>query len=113
MKKTHEVERAERATLAARRQLAETLSELRARLDPDRLAEEVWTAARKGARDVAGDALLTARRRPFATGMLLASLLIFLARAPLWRAASRCFLQRRATRRGRHGLNAGREETTT
>ena len=113
MRKTHEVERAERATLIARQRFAQTLSDLRDRLDPDRLAQEAWTVARNGVQEVAADALVVVRRRPLATGVLVTSLLLFLARGPLWRLVQRRFLQRRATRGGQSGLRTGRKETTT
>jgi len=86
---SREIERRERVAQAARERLAATLAEIQQRLAPDTLARNAWDTVRERGRDMAGEALLGARRRPFTTGAIVAAILLFFARGPLCRWACR------------------------
>jgi len=98
MNRTREVERNERAAAAARAQLAATLAEIQQRLAPDTLARNAWDTVRERGREIAGDTVEVARRRPLATGAILSAIALFLARGLIWRGACRIWQRACATR---------------
>lgn len=86
----------------AKKRLNSTLGALQYRLKPGNLASNAWGGVREKSSEVADDAieavsgitdgaLQAVKDRPVAAGGIAAGILIFLARAPLWRAASRIF----------------------
>jgi hypothetical protein len=71
--------------------LIETARELQLRLQPKTLASEAWEKAKNKGADLAEDAVDAVKRRPVATGGILAALTMFLAREPIKDAAVRMF----------------------
>jgi hypothetical protein len=95
MTRIDDVAHNERIATAARERLANTLAEIQGRLTPDKLARNAWDTVREQGRDLAGDALAAARRKPFVTGALFAAILLFLARGLVWRLAWRALTKAR------------------
>jgi hypothetical protein len=95
MTRIDDVAHNERIALAARERLASTLAEIQGRLTPDRLARNAWDTVREQGRELADDALATARRKPFVTGALFAAILLFFARGLVWRLAWRALMRAR------------------
>jgi len=86
----------------AKKRLASTVGALQYRLKPATLANQAWTGMREKGEEVADGtfhtvndfadgAVRAVKDRPVAASGVAAAALIFLARAPLWRAASRVF----------------------
>lgn len=67
----------------AREALIETARELQGRLQPKTLAREAWESAKMKGADLAEDAVDAVKRRPVATGGIIAALAMFLAREPI------------------------------
>lgn len=67
----------------AREHLIETARELQQRLQPKTLAREAWESAKVKGADIAEDAVDAVKRRPVATGGIIAALTMFLAREPI------------------------------
>lgn len=63
--------------------LIETARELQVRLQPKTLANEAWEKAKNKGADLAEDAVDAVRKRPVATGGVVAALTMFLAREPI------------------------------
>lgn len=84
---------ARREAERAKRELASTLGALQHRLKPGNLMSNAWDGVREKSGEMADDALQTVKDRPVAASGVLAAIVIFLARDPLWRTASR-FLSR-------------------
>ncbi|HEY9554103.1 DUF3618 domain-containing protein [Allosphingosinicella sp.] len=85
---TARIEQAKREVEQARRQLASTTGALQYRLKPGNLVSSAWEGVREKSGEMANGALRTVKDRPVATSGVLAALVIFLAREPLWRLAS-------------------------
>jgi len=86
----------------AKKRFNATLGALQYRLKPATIANQAWGEVREKGGLVADDALhavngfadgalQAVKERPVAASGAAAALLVFLARAPLWRAASRMF----------------------
>lgn len=67
----------------AREALIDTARELQQRLQPNTLAREAWESAKNKGADMAEDAVDAVRRRPVATGGIIAAIAMFLAREPI------------------------------
>ena len=63
--------------------LIETARELQGRLQPKTLASEAWETAKNKGADLAEDAVDAVKKRPVATGGVVAALTMFLAREPI------------------------------
>jgi hypothetical protein len=96
MTRIDDVERNERIATAARERLAGTLAEIQGRLAPDKLARNAWDTVREQGRELADDALATARRKPLVTGAIFAAILLFFARGLVWRLAWRALTKARS-----------------
>ncbi len=66
-----------------REALIDTARELQQRLQPKTLAREAWESAKIKGADMAEDAVDAVKRRPVATGGIIAAAAMFLARAPI------------------------------
>lgn len=74
-----------------RASLLETVRELQQRLQPKTLANEAWEKAKEKGADLAEDAVDAVKRRPVATGGVIAALTMFLAREPIKDAAVKLY----------------------
>ena len=73
-----------RVEVAERREsLIETAREIQQRLQPKTLAREAWESAKVKGADMAEDAVDAVKRRPVATGGIIAAIAMFLAREPI------------------------------
>lgn len=99
---TRQLELAQYQAEQARKRLTATVGALQYRLKPGTLAEHAWEEVRDKSSEIADDAFHTVngiadgtfhaiKERPVAASGIAAGILIFLARAPLLRAASRLF----------------------
>ena len=97
-----ELERAQYEVEIAKRRFSSTLGALQYRLKPATLANQAWTGVREKSGEVADDALSSVndmadgavravKDRPIAASGVAAAILVFLLRAPLWRAARNVF----------------------
>lgn len=68
---------------SAREALIDTARELQQRLQPKTLAREAWESAKVKGADMAEDAVDAVKRRPVATGGIIAAIAMFLAREPI------------------------------
>lgn len=76
---------------AARQSLIDTARELAQRLQPKTLAREAWESAKVKGADIAEDAVDAVKRRPVATGGIVAAIAMFLAREPIRDGVSRIY----------------------
>ena len=81
------IEQAQREVERAKQRLASTMGALQYRLKPGHLMSDAWEGVREKSGEVADGALQAVKDRPAAASGILAALVIFLARDPLWRAA--------------------------
>ena len=81
------IEQAQREVERAKQRLASTMGALQYRLKPGNLMSDAWEGVREKSGEVADGALQAVKDRPAAASGILAALVIFLARDPLWRAA--------------------------
>jgi ElaB/YqjD/DUF883 family membrane-anchored ribosome-binding protein len=99
---TLELERAQYEVEIAKRRFSSTLGALQYRLKPATLANQAWSGVRDKSGEVADDALHSVndmadgavravKDRPVAASGVAAAILVFLLRAPLWRAAKGVF----------------------
>lgn len=99
---TRQLEIAQYQAEQAKKRFNATLGALQYRLKPGTLANHAWGGVRERSGEMADEAmeavsgltdgaLQAVKERPVAAGGIAAGILIFLARAPLWRAASRIF----------------------
>jgi hypothetical protein len=86
-----ELERAKVEAELSKKRLASTMSTLQERLKPGNLASEAWSGVRDKGGELADSTLQTAKDRPVAAGGIVAAILVYLAREPLWRLAVRLF----------------------
>ena len=75
----------------AKKRLAATLGTLQHRLSPGTLMTNAWDGVREKSGAVADDAMQAVKDRPMTMSGVLAALIIFLARDPLWRLVSSLF----------------------
>ena len=75
----------------AREALIDTARELQQRLQPKTLAREAWESAKVKGADLAEDAVDAVKRRPVATGGIIAAIAMFLAREPIKDGVSRFY----------------------
>ena len=87
--------RAQYEALQAKKRLTSTAGALQYRLKPGTLVNNAWEGVRDKSSVIADDALQAVKDRPRAASGLLAAIVIFLVRHPLWRAASRIVSRRR------------------
>ncbi len=72
------------ATVAvARETLIDTARELQLRLQPKTLVRDAWESAKVKGADIAEEAVDAVKRRPVATGGIIAAVAMFLAREPI------------------------------
>lgn len=79
--------RAKSEAVAARARFLATLGQTQTRLKPGNLAGEAVGGLKRKSAEVAGNAVEAVKRRPVTVSLVLGGLLLFLARAPLKRAA--------------------------
>ena len=75
----------------AREALIETARALQLRLQPKTLAREAWESAKVKGADMAEDAVDAVKRRPVATGGIIAAIAMFLARDPIKDGVTRLY----------------------
>jgi hypothetical protein len=99
---TRDIELAQYQAEQAKKRFQATMGSLQYRLKPGTLANHAWDEVRGKSSVVADDAMTAVngfadgamqavKERPMAASGAAAAVLLFLARAPLWRAASRMF----------------------
>lgn len=97
-----QLERAQYEVEQAKKRFGTTMGALQYRLKPATLVSNAWEEVRDKGSDAADGALdavhgmadgavQAARSRPMAASGIAAALVLFLARAPLWRVASKIF----------------------
>ncbi|HWH22794.1 MAG TPA: DUF3618 domain-containing protein [Allosphingosinicella sp.] len=86
-----ELERAKLEAELAKKRLTATMSTLQERLRPGALANEAWTGVREKGGEIADNTMQKVKDRPAAAGGVLAALLVYLARDPLWAAVTKLF----------------------
>ena len=86
--------RARYEALQAKKRMMSSLGALQYRLKPATIANHAWEGVRGKSSELADDALQAVKERPAAASGVLAGIVIFLARHPLWRAASGLFGRR-------------------
>jgi len=82
---------AQGAVVEARAALIDTARELQQRLQPKTLAREAWESAKNKGADIAEEAVDAVKRRPVATGGIIAAIAMFLAREPIKDGVSRIY----------------------
>ena len=83
---------AAQATVAeASESLIDTARELQTRLQPKTLVREAWESAKIKGADIAEDAVDAVKRRPVATGGIIAAIAMFLAREPIKDGVARLY----------------------
>jgi hypothetical protein len=85
---TNGIEDAKREVERTRRQFASTAGALQYRLKPVNLMSSAWDGVREKGSEMADGAIQTVKDRPVAASGILAAMVVFLARDPLWRLAS-------------------------
>lgn len=88
---TKRVAQAQATVAEAREALIDTARELQQRLQPKTLAREAWESAKNKGADIAEDAVDAVKRRPVATGGIIAAIAMFLAREPIKDGVSRIY----------------------
>ena len=64
-------------------QLLDTARLLQHRLEPGKLTRDAWQSAKEKGADLAEEAVDAVRRRPYATGGVVAAIALFIAREPI------------------------------
>jgi hypothetical protein len=82
---------AQAAVAEARGKLINTARDVQQRLQPKTLAREAWESAKNKGADIAEDAVDAVKRRPVATGGIIAAVAMFLAREPIKDGVSRLY----------------------
>ncbi len=80
--------RAQYEALQARKRVMATAGALQYRLKPATIANNAWEGVRDKSTELADDALQAVKERPGAASGVVAAIVVFLARHPLWRAAT-------------------------
>lgn len=86
-----QIKQAEAEVAKAREALIDTARELQQRLQPKTLARDAWQSAKVKGADIAEDAVDAVKRRPVATGGVIAAIAMFLAREPIKDGVSRLY----------------------
>lgn len=89
--------RAQYDAIQARKRVMSTAGALQYRLKPATLANNAWEGVRDKSSDLADDALQAVKERPAAASGVIAAIVIYLARDPLWRAVLKLFSRRPET----------------
>jgi ElaB/YqjD/DUF883 family membrane-anchored ribosome-binding protein len=84
-----EIAEAKRTARQARARFDATLAATQARLHPNSLANEAWDEVKEKGAEMADNAVTAVKSRPVAVSAALGAIALFLARAPLKRAATR------------------------
>ena len=87
--------RARYEAILARKRLVSTAGALQYRLKPGTIATNAWEGVRDKSTHMADDALQVVKERPAAASGVAVAILVFLARHPLMRTASRIFSRSR------------------
>lgn len=85
------LEQAQADVQRAKKQLASTLGALRYSLSPQTIMSNAWEGVRGKSGDLAEEAIQAVRERPATASGVVAAVLIFLARDPLWSLVSGWF----------------------
>jgi len=88
---TNRIIAAQTTVAEARETLIDTARELQQRLQPKTLVREAWESAKVKGADIAEDAVDAVKRRPVATGGIIAAIAMFLAREPIKDGVSRMY----------------------
>jgi hypothetical protein len=91
MSDTPKVSAARIEVARTRASLIDKARELQARLQPKTLASEAWEKAKDKGANLAEDAVDAVKKRPVATGGVVAALTMFLAREPIKDAVSNLY----------------------
>jgi hypothetical protein len=78
----------------SKRQFASTMGALQYRLKPGTLMSNAWEGVRDKSGEVADTTLEKVKERPAAVSGILAAIVIFIAREPLWRFITGLFSRR-------------------
>lgn len=89
------LQQARSEAVAARARFLATLGETQQRLKPGNLAGEAWSGVKGRTAAVAGNAVEAVKRRPGTVALVVGGLALFLARAPIRRAATRLISRKR------------------
>ena len=90
-----DIEMAQAAVGQARNRFASTAAALRYRVSPGTIAGNAWDGVASKSSALAEDALEAVRRRPMTVSGVLAGIVLFLAREPLWNFMSGLFRKER------------------
>ena len=88
---TPRILQAQASVSTAREALIDTARELQQRLQPKTLVREAWESAKVKGADIAEDAVDAVKRRPVATGGIIAAIAMFLAREPIMDGVARLY----------------------
>ncbi|MCY7271525.1 MAG: hypothetical protein LH485_05665 [Sphingomonas bacterium] len=86
---TQRIIKAQETVANAREALIDTARELQQRLQPKTLVRDAWESAKVKGADIAEDAVDAVKRRPVASGGIIAAIAMFLAREPIKDGVSR------------------------
>lgn len=85
------LERAQAEVEQAKKRFADTSGALQYRLKPGTLMNNAWEGVRDKSETLADDAMQAVKERPVTVSGVIAALILFLAREPLWRFVARLF----------------------
>ncbi len=86
--------RAQYEAIQAKNRIISTAGALQYRLKPATIANQAWEGMRDRSTELADDALQAVKERPGAASGVVAAIVVFLARHPLWRVATRIVSRR-------------------
>ena len=86
-----ELERAKVEAELAKKRLSGTMHELQQRLRPGALANQAWSGVKDKGGDIADTTMQAVKDRPLTVSGVVAGLVVFIARHPLGRLATRLF----------------------
>ncbi len=82
---TRQLEQAAAEVGRSKRQLASSLGALQSRLKPGTLMNNAWEGVRDKSGEVADNTLQAVKNRPATVSGIIAAIILFLVREPLWR----------------------------
>lgn len=88
---TQNLEQAKADAERAKQRLSTSMSALQHKLRPGNLANDAWSGVKEKGGVIAEDAIQAVKDRPVTASGVLAAVVIFLAREPLWAVASGFF----------------------
>ena len=94
----------------AKKRLASTMGALQYRLKPATLMNNAWEGVRDKSGEVADDAFQAVKRRPGTISGILAAIVLFIAREPLWRLILGLFTDEREADRDTVPANLEHDE---